>query len=265
MLLSEMHARGWGGSDMDHCSIAKGKWMKIFSQSLERNFFCRENFKILLLFINFADLIQSWCVSCAVRKWKSVEFVRKAWRLSEKSKCENFTPFQCRLHKKIFFSRIGNLKKLELKRSLGIMKLLVPLTVLLLVGTSVGFRGNSNRGSSSISSSQSNQLNIGLIAPHTNFGESRSSPVKKNFHVAMNYATAFECSNYVTIKYSSVGCLSSSSSPPFITQHSLPLTKFSFLLTSHRQTWIFACHQFGGYRAVEDTRAEVNIPQRLRI
>ena len=36
----------------------------------------------------------------------------------------------------------------------------------------VAFRGNSNRASSLGSSSQSsNQLNIGLIAPHTNFGE----------------------------------------------------------------------------------------------
>lgn len=51
------------------------------------------------------------------------------------------------------------------------MKLPVLLSLCLLVGFSAGFRGNSQRGASSISSSQSNQLNIGLIAPHTNFGE----------------------------------------------------------------------------------------------
>lgn len=38
--------------------------------------------------------------------------------------------------------------------------------------SAVAFRGNSNRASSLGSSSQSsNQLNIGLIAPHTNFGK----------------------------------------------------------------------------------------------
>ena len=43
----------------------------------------------------------------------------------------------------------------------------------LFVGT-VAFRGNSNRASSLGSNSQSsNQLNIGLIAPHTNFGKIR--------------------------------------------------------------------------------------------
>lgn len=52
------------------------------------------------------------------------------------------------------------------------MRLPVHLILLLLLGLVTAFRGNSNRGSAPISNSQSNQLNIGLIAPHTNFGKS---------------------------------------------------------------------------------------------
>lgn len=51
------------------------------------------------------------------------------------------------------------------------MTVLTAIIISLLIGLSAGFRGNQNRGSSSISSSQTNQLNLGLIAPHTNFGE----------------------------------------------------------------------------------------------
>lgn len=51
------------------------------------------------------------------------------------------------------------------------MKLVV--LILLLVGVTLAFRGNQNRGTilGSGSSQSSSQLNIGLIAPHTSFGE----------------------------------------------------------------------------------------------
>lgn len=45
--------------------------------------------------------------------------------------------------------------------------------IFLLFGVSVAFRGNQNRGGSQMgsgSSQSSSQLNIGLIAPHTSFG-----------------------------------------------------------------------------------------------
>lgn len=55
----------------------------------------------------------------------------------------------------------------------GNMKNFITLVFCLTFGLTTAFRGNTNRGSSSLgSNSQSlNQLNIGLIAPHTNFGE----------------------------------------------------------------------------------------------
>jgi hypothetical protein len=51
------------------------------------------------------------------------------------------------------------------------MKLIV--LILFFAGVSLAFRGNQNRGSilGSGSSQSSSQLNIGLIAPHTSFGE----------------------------------------------------------------------------------------------
>lgn len=89
------------------------------------------------------------------------------------------------------------------------MRLLVVVSVLLLIKTAAGFRGNSNRGSSSISSSQSNQLNIGLIAPHTNFGEFNGVEF---YHLSVhtlcnNLSPNSGNFNYVTIKYSFCGLL----------------------------------------------------------
>lgn len=57
------------------------------------------------------------------------------------------------------------------------MKFLV-LILLLVIGVTLAFRGNQNRGTilGSGSSQSSSQLNIGLIAPHTSFGEFFKSP-----------------------------------------------------------------------------------------
>lgn len=77
------------------------------------------------------------------------------------------------------------------------MKLVV--LILLLVGVTLAFRGNQNRGTilGSGSSQSSSQLNIGLIAPHTSFGEftnrlKPSSSVQMwNFqHYKNNYVTS---------------------------------------------------------------------------
>lgn len=51
------------------------------------------------------------------------------------------------------------------------MNLLLSISSILLLLHSIdAFRGNTQRGSTAAASS-SNQLNIGLIAPHTNFGK----------------------------------------------------------------------------------------------
>ena len=42
---------------------------------------------------------------------------------------------------------------------------------MLLLHSIDGFRGNTQRGSTAAGAASSNQLNIGLIAPHTNFGK----------------------------------------------------------------------------------------------
>lgn len=61
------------------------------------------------------------------------------------------------------------------------------MLILLLSGVALAFRGNQNRGSSILgsgSSQSSSQLNIGLIAPHTSFGE-HMNPIKALSKAAM--------------------------------------------------------------------------------
>lgn len=52
------------------------------------------------------------------------------------------------------------------------MNLLLSISSIMLLLHSIdGFRGNTQRGSTAAGAASSNQLNIGLIAPHTNFGK----------------------------------------------------------------------------------------------
>lgn len=110
------------------------------------------------------------------------------------------------------------------------MQLLLMLPVFLLVGFSSGFRGNSNRGGSTLNSQSSNQLNIGLIAPHTNFGELKMQSKERSevqTRLATNYATDSSsvqilqlCNNKIFIPW--VVC-------PHSTRHLI--TTFNFPLT----------------------------------
>lgn len=99
MLLSKMHARLRRGDDMDQSDMNEGKLKKFFRNLQRENFSSREKFRIFRKFVEIWSFLR-WCfVNWSKSRWKTVELMWSDERLCNKSKCENFTPFQCRRKK----------------------------------------------------------------------------------------------------------------------------------------------------------------------